>query len=832
MPEIVKPESLLWPDQIAPIIQPAPSIIIPKAKDLPNSAELVTVGSLVIPKGRDAGVQALVDHLNAESQRYVADGSWDRMSTDERFQILGSAERKAVMEQVRSCREDFTYAARNYFWITDNNGQDKLFTLWETQWLMLQKWHELKRRGRAQKIMILKARQLGISVLCEAMIAWRTMFFRNTAAIVVAGDEEQSAYLYGIMLHIYDKMPWWLKPEAATLEVKGGLHFDRADRDQRERNPGLNSHIYVQHANQMSGVGQGKRLSACHCSEYSDWQEKRAKEIIEGDLLHSIHDEDPNSFGFLESTGRGAGSYSHKLWKNNVERGEDAEWYPLFLPFFLDTTKSRPVPSGWSLNRPDLKPERMLKARVREEWVRCDKCGQHQAAKFGGRDRRGEQCPACDAGTLRPAEISDETLRWKEVKRKNAAKDAESAKLHEQETASTAEEAWQLSGYAVFDELCQDAMSMTVRDPLTNVNVRVGFMDSKRRFHGVKFEKMGADRKVVVRGCFVDGCEADHSTPMLYEEESNFIVWEMPQAKATYSVGVDISEGFDQDYSVIAVNKIGKAGSPDEQVAVWRSNQVEPIDVAFFADAIGRMYNEALMCIEYNFAKIVGNMVRIDFQYPNLFRWKHLDSKDPMSQKFHWITQQNTKPLLWQTARKWIKAGYFIVRSPNFQEETKAFQKDEDDSKSASAIRGSHDDELIATCIALYCAHEYEADDSGRVSPPLAVAEVEPPRYKMTCTKCGTEWGAARPDTEFRCPIDTCGSIYLKGEPLETPDPRSMLDLDALLGAGTKAGVAPESIGSMRDYDSRALRSTRPQGLSDGGRREDPKESREAYWGK
>ena len=112
------------------------------------------------------------------------------------------------------------------------------------------------------------------------------------------------------------------------------------------------------------------------------------------------------------------------------------------------------------------------------------------------------------------------------------------------------------------------------------------------------------------------------------------------------------------------------------------------------------------------------------------------------------------------------------------------------------------------------------------------MAEVEPPRYKMTCTKCGTEWGAARPDTEFRCPIDTCGSIYLKGEPLETPDPRSMLDLDALLGAGTKAGVAPESIGSMRDYDSRALRSTRTEGLSGGGRREDPKESRIAYWGK
>ena len=475
----------------------------------------------------------------------------------------------------------------------------------------------------------------------------------------------------------------------------------------------------------------------------------------------------------------------------------------------------------------------MLKDRVREEWVQCDKCGQHQVAKFGGRDRNGDQCPACDEGVLHPALIADGKLRWKELKRKNAeAKDKESIKLHDQETAATAEDAWQLSGYAVFDEQCQDAMAMTVRDPQTNVKVKVGFIDSKRRFHGVKFETSRDGSKRPVIGCFVEGCRSDHTASMLYEEESNFIVWEDPQVGAAYSVGVDVAEGIGEDFSVIAVNKIGRAGAPDMQVAIWRSNQVEPIDVAFFADTIGRMYNEALMCIEYNFAKIVGNMVRLDFQYPNLFRWKHLDSKDPMSQKYHWITQSNTKPLLWQTARKWIKAGFFIVRSPNFQEETQTFQKEEDDSKSASHTKGAHDDELIAVMIALYCAHEWQADDSGRVSPPLSVAEVEPPRYEMTCKKCGCVWGAVNPEAEYRCPRDDCGSIFLTGVPLETPDPRSTLDLDALLGQGTKAGVAPESIGSMRQYDTRALGSRHPDGMPSQRGRRDPKETREAYWGK
>ena len=1175
-------------DPAACLIQPAPpeiiippAIIIPQSKKLPPSASTVSIGNLVIPKGRDRGVQLLVDHLEAHSDKYIREGAWDQMGPDERFQTLDKGEREAVLEQARFCRRDFIYAARQFFWITNDQGHDQLFTLWESQWLVLQKWMELKKKERAQKIMILKGRQLGCSLLIEAMIAWRTMFFRNTEAIVVSVDEEQSSYLYGLMLHFFDKMPWWLKPEAATLEVKGGLHFDRKDREQRQRNPGMNSHIYVQHANQLSGVGQGKRLSAAHVSEYSDFQQAKAKEIIEGDLLHSIHDNDPNSFGFLESTGRGSGSYSHMLWKANIKMGEDAEWYPLFLPFFLERSRVVAPPQGWHID----KPERMLRDRVMSEWVKCDECAQYHVAKFGGESRIGTTCPACDKGTLKPAVLSDEQLRWKELKRKNAeAKDKESLKLHHQETACvvgstristpqgivriemasgvtsvetghvrewiprgrrqvirlttkigrelvctpehlirveggewleaeklipgdviqltppmfaeepytvewshtptvkmsipigeswarllgyimgdgcwikngfsifcdakdpdvaedvrrlfvetmgkeplvytegnmivvrsvdarwfeiaehlgciepwdsctgyhrkvrvpdcvwrspkkvvaefirtlfecdghahmknprvrfftkweqfardiqllllgfgincsskrssktlstngktyygnmvelnanaahlyysqigfvgkrkssgcsrppirkhcqiidenrmldiiasvsdageeevfdlsmeaphyfgangisvhncTAEDGWQLSGYAVFDEACQDAMALTVRNPMTSPDVKVGFIDSKGRFHGVKFDRGRDGSKQLKIGCFVDGCQADHRTSQLCEDESTFIQWEAPIPGREYSVGVDIAEGIGEDYSVIAVNKLGKAGTPDEQVAVWRSNDVEPLDLAFYANTIGRMYNEALMCIEYNFYKSVADAVRGQYQYPNLFRWKHLDSKDPMSNKFHWMTQPNTKPKLWQQGRKWIKAGWFIVRSPNFVEESQTFQKDDEDDKKAEHAKGCHDDELLAVLIALYCAHEWEADESGRINPGVAIAEVEPPRYKMICKKCGCEWGAARPDTEYRCPKEDCGSIFLIGVPLEAPDPRAKLDLDALLGV--KTGEKGESLVPYKGYDSRVIQHTHPEGLRGNGR-PDPGESREFFWGK
>jgi hypothetical protein len=800
-----------------------PAIIIPKPKGIPEYSPSKQIGGIIVPKGRDTGVQLLVDHLNNHAAKFIRDGSWENMGPDERFQTLKKAERDAVLEQFRQCRQDFVFAARNYFWITNDQGQDQLFTLWESQWLVLQKWYELKQRGRAQKIMVLKARQLGVSHLVEAIIAWRTMFFPNTEAIVVSVDEEQSSYLYGLMLHIYNKMPWWLKPEAARLEVKQGLHFDRRDRTLREQNPGLNSHIYVQHANQLSGVGQGKRISACHVSEYANFVQAKAKEIIEGDLLHSIHDNDQDSFGFLESTGQGAGTYSHMLWKANIKMGMDAEWYPLFLPFFMERSRVLAPSQGWHIQ----KPERMLRELVLSEWVKCDSCGQYQIAKFGGKSRVEETCTSCNKGTLQPAYLSDQQLYWKELKRKNAeSKDKESLKLHKQEMAATAEEAFQLSGYAVFDESCQDAMAMTVRDPMKSRDVKVGFLDSAGRFHGVLYTYIKG-RKEPKIGCYVDGCKADHRTSKLFEDESTLIIWEDPKPGYAYAVGVDIAEGIGEDYSVIAVNKLGKGTQPDEQVAMWRHNEVEPLDLAMFANTIGRRYNDALMCIEYNFYRSVADEVRVRYQYPNLFRWKHLDSKDPLSNKFHWMTQPNTKPKLWQTGRKWIKAGAYIVRSATFIEESQTFQKDEEDDKRASHTKGAHDDCLLAFLIALYCSHEYESDNSGRISVPNQVEETEPARYKMICQACKTEWPAANPEAEYRCINEDCQSIRLKGELLEMPDPR-VLTFDRMEELMNKI-PNPAPVGSYQQYDPTSLARGPHQS---GGRRPNLGEDRASYWGR
>lgn len=703
--------------------------------------------------GRDPGVKEMVEYLD----RWAAKNEdWESMSSEERYATLKAAERKAILEQFEQCTEDFSYAARNYFWITNKRRTDQLFSVWESQHLVLQKYYELKAKGLPQKIIVIKARQLGCSLLIEAMIAWRTMFFPNTEALVVSVDADHSQYLFSLMLHIYDMMPWWLKPQAASLKYEEGLHFDNPDRDMRRLKPGLNSHIYVQHSNQISGVGQGHVVNAFHGSEFTDWMQARAEEIIEGDLLHAIA-ETPESFGFLESTGRGAGTYSHNLWRTCEKMGDRAEWYPLFLPWFFETTRVLAPPGGWRIQ----KQEFAMRERVQGEWAHCNHCGKYFSAAIRGESQVGAVCNLCGQGVVVPAVLTDAQLYWKQTKRENAeAKGSDSLKKHKAEMATTAEEAFQLSGTCVFDDDCLEKVTYSLHDPKKWPGVKVGFLDSKGRFHGSLGDKPG---------CWVDGCVADHR----FDEEV-MIVWEEPIKGVEYAVGVDISEGIGQDSSVISVIKKGTPG-PDEQVAIWRSNNVDPATLAFYVNIVGRWYNDALMCIEYNTGfRTTANDVRFKYQYPNLFRWKHLDSANPMSQKLHWYTQYNTKPLLWQTWRKWIKAGLLIVRDPVLLAEMQTFQKDDDDDRMASHERGSHDDSLMASMIALYCSHEMEADEGGRIPVPMQVEEKEPARWRMWCEVCKTEWGASNPEQEYRCPNTECGSIRIKGELLERSDRRGL----------------------------------------------------------
>ncbi len=682
-------------------------------------------------------------------------------SDADRFELLTRPEILAIQDIALKCRDNFSYASRNFFWITNKKRGEQLFKLWESQELIYEHLVNLKARGLLMKLMILKARQLGCSTLIEGLIAWKTIFFKNVNAIVVSFDAEHAAYLFSIMQYIYDRMPWWLKPQCSAREYKDGLKFENPNFEERRRNPGLNSGVTVQAANKRTGVGQGLRLSAAHISEYADYNQDYARDVIEEDLGNALAEDDPDMFAILESTAKGAGNYSYRLWNKNVELGDQAEWHALFLPWFFERTRFIPPPHGWHPEPPEIQ----MNERVEIDWLRCDNraCEQYQSRYSKTHDFENTVCPTCGTGRLQVYSLAPGQMFWMQRKRKNAEKESESLKKLRQEMASTAEEAFQLSGIAIFGDGAQEYLNSMIRPPL-----KQGFLDKLGRFHGCNPASIrrSAQSNEFYEGCYLEGCEQDHSFGD-DNGETPLLIWREPELNAVYCIGADVAEGLggEADHSVAFVLKVNKEGGPDEQVATFRSNMIDPVAFAQVLNFIGRWYNEALMSIELNRYDTCGNWVRFQCQYPNLYRWKHLDSINPLSNKLGWLTTAATKPRLYHTLKRWLQYKLILLYSRNLASELKTFTKDDYEERGAGSESGSYDDEAIACMIALYCAHEGDWDeDSGQIGIKRELTLEEAP-WRMLCKSCALEWPSHN-GIDRNCP--RCKSMVLEGRPNRT----------------------------------------------------------------
>lgn len=704
---------------------------------------------------RDPGIQEMIEALDRpELLRTV-----ENLGRDAALDLLSAKEFKAIETEYLLCQQKFEYAARNYFWIINKNRQDQLLQLRESQELILEEIKKLKDKGRAQRLMILKARQLGASTLIEGLIAWTTMFFSNQMAIVVSNTGDHAAYLFGIMQHIYDQMPWWLRPMIASRKIEEGLLFDNPNSEARRERPGLHSQIIVQSATQYSGIGQGWTVNASHISEGTDWPEEKARDTMEGDLDKAIP-QNAGAFAIWESTARGAGSYSHKLWMKNVElleRQRMSKWVPVFLPWFFEKTQFVAPEKGW---HPD-KHELGLRERVKSEWVRCNNpnCGQWRLAKLTtGENIEGTTCPACAIGGLNAFELSDGQLCWHWNERVNAEMDAKSLKTSKQENPTTPEEAWQISGVQVFPIDCQEFVNQCVRDPIA-----VGFLDpANGMFHGPKTFKYDETGAICGTKCHQDFCSIDHRW-----DDCILHIFEFPEKGAVYAVGVDVAEGLggEADYTVGWVNKVSQyPGGQDLQVAVIRTNTVGPVEMALPINQLGRWYNDALMIIEWNRFDSLATWVANYYQYPNVYRWKHPDSINQKSNKMHWNTQSNTKARLWQWGVQGLRSRQWIIRSRGFADEMLTFQKESYEDRTGSAEFGFHDDLLMAALIAYYGSHDQDFD------PNLGEIKIANPEqtilgqsaWVIECRKCGEQYGVANPEEKKLC--NKCGGRIFQGK--------------------------------------------------------------------
>ena len=80
------------------------------------------------------------------------------------------------------------------------------------QKLIYQKIREVKAKGKPIRIIILKARQEGVSTLCEGLIFEKTARYENTNSLIIAHEPESTGEIFAMSKLFYDMLPQNLKP--------------------------------------------------------------------------------------------------------------------------------------------------------------------------------------------------------------------------------------------------------------------------------------------------------------------------------------------------------------------------------------------------------------------------------------------------------------------------------------------------------------------------------------------------------------------------------------------------------------------------------------------
>lgn len=129
---------------------------------------------------------------------------------------------------------DAPFYLETFVWIDEEgHGLRSLYPLWESQQFALDRLAALElqaaKSGSLDGLLlnILKARQLGISTIAEALVSHRIFTQPFIRAIAGSDTEEQAKYLFRMVERIYANLPFFLRPERAVPYSAGReLHLD------------------------------------------------------------------------------------------------------------------------------------------------------------------------------------------------------------------------------------------------------------------------------------------------------------------------------------------------------------------------------------------------------------------------------------------------------------------------------------------------------------------------------------------------------------------------------------------------------------------------------
>ena len=238
---------------------------------------------------------------------------------------------KEAQRQVRlRLRDDFDFYAQKAMKIRTKSAQIVPLKFNNAQQILNAAIKKQMEEQGYVRIIILKARQQGLSTAVGAYLYHRVSQAQAKKAIVVTHHSDSTKALFNMTKRYHENVPEILKPSTSYSSRKE-LTFDKLDSSYMVATAGGDS------------IARGETLTHTHISELAFWRESTAKDNLNG-LLQSVP-ETQDTAVFIESTANGVSGPFYEMWKGAVE-GTNG-YMPVFIPWFLDPDYRRKVPKGF-----------------------------------------------------------------------------------------------------------------------------------------------------------------------------------------------------------------------------------------------------------------------------------------------------------------------------------------------------------------------------------------------------------------------------------------------------------------------------------------------------
>ena len=525
--------------------------------------------------------------------------------------------------------------------ITDKQGKQIPLELNEAQVIVQQVKNELRRQGKPIRIIVLKARQLGITTEASADSYCDINTKCNRRAMIVAHKQESSVDIFRRVRQMQDSNPYRRKEK---YNNRREIEFDAPH----------NSLIAVQTAGNPE-LGRGSTNHYVHCSEVAFWP--FAKESLNA-VMQSIPDASvtADTCVVLESTANGLGGTFYDIWCGakpydpdnkfiSLCKGE-TEWVGIFLPWHIFEQYKSPVPADF-------------------ERTTCD----HPV--YGN-----------ETDLTRIYNLCDEQLQWRrETIRSKCLNDPE---LFQQEYPSCDVEAFLVSGRPVFNVSILREMLSQAKKPVLQGEFADETIDTETQ---VRNPSLKPDIK------FIE--DKDNPYPKVR-------IWQKPITGIEYVIGGDTAEGLDpSETKDCDSNSATVLRADTRQMVAKLEGQFDSDIYGTQLDCLGRYYNNALVGIEINNTSGGATRSRLrHLNYPNLYtREKYSSHSDEPTKEIGWRTDAATRGMMVTTGQSWVRNRLIFISCWKTIGQMSAWRYD----KTGKPIHpdGEHDDDVISLLIAI-----------------------------------------------------------------------------------------------------------------------------------